>query len=184
VGADRLVLVRESGDAKEYVGAVGGAHLCGFARMRGHPVTDALPRYRVARDEVAVDEHALDRAIGIAVVRIEADAQRRAVLEDDAPGSFELKRQQVERISEPANLKPLPVEGTGLDGAAVVVRDELVVLVAAADAHTLVGKCRRAGLVAGRDQITWAAVERDMKFRTREARAHNDRFEIAGQKPL
>ena len=94
--ADRFALVRESGDAKEYVGAVGGAHLCGFVRIRGHPIVDALPRHRIARDEVAGDEHALDRAIGIAVVRIEADAQRRAVLEDDAPRAFELKRQRTD----------------------------------------------------------------------------------------
>ena len=129
--ANRLTLVRKPGDAEEYVGAVGGAHLRGYVRMRGHPVTDALRRDCVARDEVAV-EHALDRAIGIAVVRIKADAQRRAVLEDHAPRAFELDREQVERIPEPADFKPLPVERAGLDGAAVVVRHELVVSVAAA----------------------------------------------------
>src|SRR5262249_56503334 len=94
-------------------------------------------RHRAARDEVAVDEHALDRTVGIAVVRIKADAQRRAVFENHAPGAFELDREQVERIPEPADLESLPVERAGLDGAAVVVRHELVFLIAAADAHTL-----------------------------------------------
>jgi hypothetical protein len=46
--ANRLALVCEPGDAQEYVGAVGGAHLCGYVRMRGHPVTDALRRDCVA----------------------------------------------------------------------------------------------------------------------------------------
>src|SRR5262249_19872778 len=72
----------------------------------------------------------------------------------------------------------------GLDGAAVVVRHEVVVLVAAADARALVRKCRGAGLVAGRDQITRPAGERDMKFRGWKARARTNRLEKAGQKSL
>ena len=117
-------------------------------------------------------------------MRIEADAQRRAVLEDHAPRAFDLDREQVGRILEPADFKLLPVERAGLDGAAVVVWHELVVLGAAADPHTLVRKCNGAGLVAGSDQITRPAVERDRKFGTGKARARNDRLEIAGQKSL
>ena len=88
--------------------------------MRGHPVANALRRDFVARDEIAVDEHALDRAKAITVVRIEADAQRRAVLEDHAPRAFDLDREQVGRIPEPAEFEFLTVERAGLDGAAVV----------------------------------------------------------------
>src|SRR5262249_23622221 len=145
--ADGLALVREPGDAEEYIGAVGGPHLCAFVRMRGHPAADALRRDRVTRDVVALDEHALDRTVRIAVVRIEADAQRRAVFENHAPRAFELDREQVERIPEPADLESLPVERAGLDGAAVVVRHEVVVLVAAADARAPVPKWRGARLV-------------------------------------
>src|SRR5262245_54650867 len=61
---------------------------------------------------------------------------------------------------------------------------ELVVSVAAADAHAFVRKCHCAGLVAGCDQITRPAVERDMKFRRRKARARDNRLEIASQKSL
>ena len=117
-------------------------------------------------------------------MRIEADAQRRAVLEDHAPRAFDLDREQVERILEPADFEFLTVERAGLDGAAVVVRHELVVLVAATDAHPFVRKCNGAGLVAGSDQITRPAVERDMEFGTGKARARNNRLEIAGQKSL
>ena len=152
--------------------------------MRGHPVANALRRDLLARNEIAVDEHALDRAVAITVVRIEADAQRRAVLEDHAPRAFDLDREQVEWILEPADFEFLAIERAGLDGAAVVVRHEFVVLVAAADPHPFVRKCNGAGLVAGSDQVTRPAVERDMEFGIGKARARNDRLEIAGQKSL
>src|SRR5262245_11876644 len=113
------------------------------------------------RDDIAVDEHALDRAEGISVMRIEGDAQRRAVLEDHAPRAFDLDRQQIGRALEPADLELLSVECAGLDGGAVVVRHELVLLVAATDAYAFVRKCQRAGLIAGSLEIARAAVERD-----------------------
>ena len=115
---------------------------------------------------------------------IVVDAQRRAILEDHARRAFDLDREQVERILEPADFKFLAIERAGLDCAAVVVRHQLVLLVAATDPHTLVWKCNGAGLVAGRDQVRRAAVERDMEFRIGKARALNDRLEIAGQKSL
>src|SRR3979411_1747964 len=100
--------------------------------MRDHPRADALPRYLLARHQIALDQRALDRAVGIAVVRIVADAQRRAVLEDHACRALDLDRDQVERILDPADLELLAVERPGLDGAAVVVGHELVALGAAA----------------------------------------------------
>ena len=120
----------------------------------------------------------------IPVVRIEADAQRRAVLEDHAPRAFDLDREQVGRIPEPADFEFLSVERAGLDGTAVVVRHEFVVLGAAADPHTLVRKCNGAGLVAGSDQVPRPAVKRDREFGTGKARARNNRLKIAGQKSL
>jgi hypothetical protein len=46
-------------------------------------------------------------------VRIVVDAQRRAVLEDYARRAFNLDREDVEWILEPANFKFLPVERAG-----------------------------------------------------------------------
>src|SRR5262249_31615886 len=152
--------------------------------MRGHPVANALRRHLLARDEIAFDEHALDRAVAITVVRVVADAQGRAVLEDHARRAFNLDREQIERIFEPADLEFLPVERAGFDLAAVVVRHEFVVRVAASDPHPFVRKCNGGGLVADGDQITRPAIDWDVKFGTGKARARNDRLEIAGQKSL
>src|SRR5262249_34468510 len=114
-----------------------------FIRMRGHPVANALDRHLAARDEIAFDEHALDRAVAITVVRIIAHPQRRAVLEDHARGAFDLDHQQIEWILQPADFEFLPIERAGLDRGAIVVGHELVVLVAAADAHAFIWKCNR-----------------------------------------
>src|SRR4030081_2963473 len=182
--ADRLALVCEPGDAEEHVGAVGGAPLCGFVRIRGPPAANALPRYLLARHEIALGEHALDRAVGITVVRIVADAQRRAVLEDHARRALDLDRDQVERILDPADLELLAVERTGLDGAAVVVGHELVALGEAADAPALVRKRGGALLVAVRDQVARPAIDRHREFGTGKTRARDARLVIAGHEPL
>jgi hypothetical protein len=50
------------------------------------------------------------------------------------------------------------------------------------DPHPFVRKCDDAGFVAGCDQITRPAVDRDVEFGTRKARARNYRLEIAGHK--
>src|SRR5262245_3653588 len=182
--ADCFALVRQSGDAKEYVGAVGGPHICSFVWMRCHPFANALHRHFLAWNKMALNEHTADRSIGIAVVRIVVDAQRRAVLEDYARRALNLDREDVEWILEPTNFKFLPVEHAGLNGAAVVVRHEFVVLVAATDPCTFVWKCIGAWPVAGRDQIRRSAVERDMEFGIGEARALNNRLEITRKKSL
>src|SRR4051812_20976377 len=182
--ADRLAVVGEPGNAEEHVGAVGGARLRGFLRMRRRPRADALLREILARDQVALGQHALDRAVGITVVRIVADAQRRAVLEDDARRALDLDRDQVERILDPADLELLAVERAGLDGAAVVIRHELVVLGAAADAPALVRERGRTLLVAVGDQVARPAVDRHRKFRTGKARAGDHRLVIAGHQAL
>src|SRR5262249_61943803 len=124
-----VAYVRQSGDAKEYVRAVGGPHLCSFVRMRLHPFANALHRHLLARNTIALNEHAADRGIGITVVRIVVDAQRGAVLEDYARRAFNLDREDVEWILEPANFKSLPVERAGLNGTAVVVLHAFIRLV-------------------------------------------------------
>src|SRR5262249_41185667 len=109
-----------------------------FVRMRGYPLANALRRHLLARDEIAFDEHSFNRAVGIGVVRIVADAQRRAVLEDDAPRAFNLDCEQIEWIVEPADFEFLPIERASLDGAAVVVRNEFVLLVATTNPYAFV----------------------------------------------
>src|SRR4051794_31255332 len=182
--ADRLAVVGEPGDAEEHVGAVGGARLRGFLRMRCRPGADALLRQLLARDQVALGERALDRAVRISVVRFVADAQRRAALEDHARRANDLDRDQVERILDPADLELLAVECAGLDGAAVMIRHDLVVLGAAADAPALVRKRGRTLLVALGDQVARPAVDRHRKFRSGKARAGDDRFVITGHQTL
>ncbi len=115
-------------------------------------------------------------------MRIVADAQRRAVLEDHARRAFDLDRDQVERILDPADLELLAVERAGLDGAAVMIRHEVVALGAAADASALVRKRGRALLVAVGNQIARPAIDRHGEFGTGKARTGNDRLVIAGHK--
>src|SRR5262249_32871144 len=150
--ADWLALACQSGNAKEYVGAVGGAHFRRFVRMRRYPFANALHRYLLARNEIALNEHAADRGKGVTVVRIVIDAQRRAVLEDYTPRAFNLDCEDVKWILEPANFKFLAIEQAGLNSAAVVVRHDLVVPVATTDPRTFVSKGIGAWPFAGRDR--------------------------------
>src|SRR5919198_1948636 len=108
--------------------------------MRSHPLPHPLQRRLFARNEIALDEEAANRGKGIAVMRVVVDAQWRAVFEDDAARAFKLDGEQIEWIPEPADFKLLAIERTGFDGAAVVIRHELVLLVAAADPGALVWK--------------------------------------------
>src|SRR5262249_27286327 len=109
---------------------------------------------------------------------------RRAVLENHARRTLNLDCERVEWILDPANFKFLAIQRAGPDGAAVVVRHELMFLVEATDPRTFIWKCIGAGLVAGRHQVGRAAVKRHEKFRTGKARALNDRLVVAGQETL
>src|SRR6516225_3203355 len=152
--------------------------------MRSHPLPNPLHRHFFARNEIALEEGTADRSKGIAVMRVVVDAQRRAILEDHPPRAFNLDREQIEWILEPADFKFLAIEGPGLNSATVVVRHQLVLLVTAADPCALVGKCFRARLVTDCDQIGWAAVKRNVEFGTRKARTLNDRLVVPGQETL
>ena len=61
--------------------------------MHRHPFANALHRHLLARNTIALNEHAADRGIGVTVVRIVVDAQRRAVLEDYSRRAFSLGRE-------------------------------------------------------------------------------------------
>jgi hypothetical protein len=147
LGADRFAVVGQPGDAKEHVRAVGGAQLRRLVGIGGHPVPDPLHRHFLARNEIALDQHAPDRRVGKAVVRVVVDPQRGAVLEDHARRALDLNRQRLERIPEPADFELLAVERACFDGAAIVIGHDLAVLVAASDLRALVGKGVGAGLV-------------------------------------
>src|SRR6266849_4689095 len=115
-------------------------------------------------------------------MRVVVDAQRRAVLEDHARRALDLDRERVEWIFEPADFKLLAIERTRFDGAAIVVRNDLVVLVAPPDQRAFVWKRLRSELVAGGNEVARTSVERDMEFRIGKARALDDRLVITGQK--
>ena len=122
-----------------------------------------------------------ERGERVAVMRVVVDAQWCPVLEDDARRALDLNRDEVGRILEPADFKLLPIQRAGLDGGAVVVRDQLALRIAAADAHALVRECLRPRLVAGGDEVGRPAVDRDVKLGAGKARAGNHRLEIAGE---
>jgi hypothetical protein len=64
-------------------------------------------------------------------MRVVVNAQRCAILEDNAPGTFYLYREQIGWILEPADFKFLPIKRARLDRAAVVVWRELALPVEA-----------------------------------------------------
>src|SRR6516165_729048 len=152
--------------------------------MGGHPFANALHRYVLARNEIALNKGTTERGKRVAVVRVIVDAQRRAVLQDYPSGTLNLDCQQVERILEPADLELLAVESAGLDRAAIVVGHELVFFVEPTDPHAFVWKRVGARLVTGCNQVTRPAVHRDIEFRTGRARAANDWLEVTGQQSL
>jgi hypothetical protein len=110
-----------------------------------------LHRHFFARNEIALDEGTADRGKWIAVMRVVIDAQRRAVFEDDSPRAFNLNGEQIEWILQPADFKLLAIERAGLNSPAVIIRDDLVLLVTSTDACALVWKRFRTGLVTDRD---------------------------------
>src|SRR5262249_53744308 len=183
-GPDRFTLVRQPGDPKKYVRAVRRAHLRRLVGIGRHPVADALHRHFFPWHEIALDEYAPHRRIRVAVVCVVVDSQRRAVLEDDPCRTLDLYRQRFERIPEPADFELLPIKRPALDGAAIMVRHDLALFVQPTDERALVGKRIDAGFVSGGHEIVRAPVERNVKFGIGKARALDDRFVIAGEKPL
>ena len=73
--ADRFVLVGQLHLAKEDIGLVLPPQLLCRLRVARHVVADPLHRHVLARDDVALDQDAADRRIGLAVVRIVVEAK-------------------------------------------------------------------------------------------------------------
>ena|SRR6516225_4009477 len=83
-------------------------------------------------------------------------------------------------VLEPANFKSLSVKRAGLNGGAVVVRNELSLRIAAADTRTLIWECVRSDLVARYYQVMRTPIDWDVEFWTWKARTLDDRLVIAG----
>ena len=137
--ADRLALVAEPGDAEEYERLVLAAQLLGLVAMLDHPLADALERHLLARHQVALDQDAADRRVGMAVMGRVVDAQDQAVLEPHPRRALDVDRERRDRILEPADFEMPAVERALLDLAAVEVRRDGAVRGAPAD-HALVGE--------------------------------------------
>ena len=105
---------------------------------------------------LAIDQHAADRRVGPAVVRIVVDAQDSAILQPDARRSLDLREQHVDLAAQPADFQMPAVERAVLDLAARVDRGRSCGGRAAADLHALVGKEIAELAPAGRPR-DWAA---------------------------
>ena len=131
---------------------------------------------------LAVDQHAADRRVGPAVMRIVVDAQDGAVFEPDARRALDLREQHVDRVAQPADFQMPAVERAVLDLAAVVIRHDLAAADAAADVDALAGK-RSPSLRRPDDhEIGRPAIQRRGELAGRHARAVDDRLVIAGEK--
>ena len=130
----RLGVDVEPGDAEEHERLVGAAHLLGLVGILRHPLADAVHRHFLARDEVALDQDAPDRRVGMAVVGVVVDPQHRAVFEAHARRALDLDGHRLPVILEPGDLEPLAVERAVLDRAAIEIGLDLLLGVEAADA--------------------------------------------------
>ena len=184
LAADRLVLGGKIGDAEEDVGFVLPPHVLGLVRIGLHPFADALHRHFVLGDDLAIDQHAADRRIGPAIMRIVVDAQNGAVFQPDAGRALNLREQHVDLAAQPADFQMPAVERAVLDLAAVVIGHDLAAADAAADLDALAGKRIAELAPAGDDQIGRPAIERRGELAGRHARAVDDRLVIAGEKAV
>src|SRR3954471_22685668 len=99
-------------------------------------------------------------------MRVVVDAQWRAIFKNDTTGAFDLHREHVNWIFDPADLELPPIESAGLNRAAIVVRHDLVFPVAPANPRPLVRECIGARLVASCYQVAGPAVHGHVEFRT------------------
>ena len=179
--AHGLAVVGQAGDAEEHEGRIARPQLRGLVGIGRHPLPDALHRHLLGRDAVLLDQETSDRRVRVPVVGIVIDPQRRAVLEPDAGRALDLDRQRLERIPDPADLQLLAIERAGLDGGAVVIGHQLVLLVAAIDGGPVGHLAVRPDRPAVDQQIGRAPIERDVEFRAGKARAVDHRLVIAGE---
>src|SRR5580704_6415975 len=84
LSANRLVVPRQSGDAKKYEGLVGAAKRLSVFGMAEHPFADAIHRHLVARHELLLDEKPADGGVGMTVMGVVVDAKHDAIFKPHA----------------------------------------------------------------------------------------------------
>src|SRR5206468_6330247 len=125
LGADRLVLVGKLHLAEENIGLVLPTQLVGLIQIFLHPLPDLLHRHLILGDDVALDQDAADRRIGIAIMGIVIDADGRTVVEADPRRTLDLREQQVGLFLQPADFEPAAFNRAILDFGAIVIGYQL-----------------------------------------------------------
>ena len=140
-------------------------------------------RHVFARDDVALDQDAADRRVGMAVVRVVIDAQQRAVGQPHARRALDLDEQEIVRVLEITDLQIAGRERAVLDLRAVEIRRVFAARDAAHHAAA-VGEALRLALAPHVDEVARAAVKRHLEVVGLDARAVDDRLVIAGEKAV
>src|SRR5437763_13047805 len=141
--------------AEEHKGRVVAAERRAFFRMFRHPAADIRHCHLLAWQLAAVKQQAADRDIGLAVAAVIADARDLAIVQLHAAGALDLEKEGGDRVVDPEELEPLPVQAAVLDLGA--------------------GKARRIGR---------AAIKRRAISAARLPRAIEADLEITGKEPL
>ena len=116
--------IGQPGDPEKHKRSVLASHFLCALRIGAHPLTDALQRHLLSRDDVALDENTADRNVWVSVMGIVGDAQHCSVFQTHTRRPLDLDQQGVRLILDPADLKMLAVEGAVEDLAAIVVGHE------------------------------------------------------------
>src|SRR5262249_56795565 len=111
----------------------GAAHLLGLIGIGGNPALDAIHRHLFARDEIAVDEDAPDGSVAMAVVGIVVEPQQSAILEPHPNRALDLDRHSLPRIADIADLELLAVKRALLDGEAIMIGLQFLLVIEAPD---------------------------------------------------
>ena len=141
--------------AEKHKGRVIAAERRAFFRMFRHPAADIRHCHLLARQLAAVEQQAADRDIGLAVAAVIADARDLAIGQLNAARALDLEKEGGDRVVDPEELEPLPVQGAVLDLGA--------------------GKARRIGR---------AAIKRGAKGPAGATRAIKADLEITGKEAL
>ena len=157
----------------------------GFSRAWSdiaRPLPDTLERHFVPGNDIAFDQDAADRHVGVTIPAVVADPQGQPVLQSHASRALNLDGERDDRVAQPADLQMPAVERAVLDLAAIEIRHQPAIRQAPPDLAP-VGKTVL-DAAAGRDEVIGPTVERNREFAGRKPRAIDDRLEIPGEQPL
>ena len=121
---DRLVLVGQLHLAKKNVGTILPPQFFGSVGILLHIFTDLLHRHLVFRNNAAVNEHATDRSVAVAVMRFVVQPHHRPVLDANARRTLNLDEQQIGLTFQPHNFKAAAGDCAIFDFGAVVIRHQ------------------------------------------------------------